>query len=141
MSEFIKQILIGDFEQLRKSVEGAQEALSKLKSKIIISDVNGNVITHNIKGFASGIQLREDLRDYILACNVLRENFLGADSSFFEASSDKKKLNIYIYNYVLAVMLMLDEGAPADTPEAIQDLLSEMKLFAEMIIEAGEQDI
>jgi len=103
--------------------------------------VNGNVITHNIKGFASGIQLREDLRDYILACNVLRENFLGADSSIFEASSDKKKLKIYIYSYVLAVMLMLDKGAPSDPSEAIQDLLTEMKLFAEMIVEAGEQDI
>ncbi len=140
LSEFIKQILIEDFEKLKKSVEGAQEFLSKLNSKIIVSDVNGNVITHNIKGFASGIQLREDLRDYILACNVLRENFLGADSSFFEASSDKKKLKIYIYSYVLAVMLMIDEGAPSDPPEAIQDLLAEMKLFAEMIIEAGEDD-
>ena len=140
LSEFIKQILIEDFEKLRKSVEGAQEQLSKLNSKIIVSDVNGNVITHNIKGFASGIQLREDLRDYILACNVLRENFLGADSSFFEASSDKKILKIYIYSYVLAVMLMLDKGAPSDPPEDIQALLNEMKIFAEMIIEAGEED-
>jgi hypothetical protein len=38
-------------------------------------------------------------------------------------------------------MLMLDEGAPTDPPEAIIELLAEMKLFAEMIIEAGEQDI
>ena len=141
LSDFVKQILIADFGKLKKSVEGAQENLSKLNSKIIISDVNGNVITHNIKGFATGIQLREDLRDYILACNILRENFLGADSSFFKASSDKKELKIYIYSYVLAVMLMLDEGAPTDPPEAIKELLAEMKLFAEMIIEAGEQDI
>ncbi|MHA1543414.1 MAG: ADP-ribosylation factor-like protein, partial [Candidatus Hodarchaeales archaeon] len=92
LNDFIRQIMIADFEELKKSVEGAQEHLSKLKSKIIITDVNGNVITHNIKGFATGIQLREDLREYILACNVLRENFLTSESAFFSASSKKKKL-------------------------------------------------
>ncbi|UCG90486.1 MAG: hypothetical protein JSU57_01780, partial [Candidatus Heimdallarchaeota archaeon] len=72
LSETFREILISDFDELRKSVENAQKHLMKLNSKVIVSDVNGNVITHSIKGFSTGIQLREDLRDYILSCNVLR---------------------------------------------------------------------
>ncbi len=140
LSEFIKQIMIEDFEELKRSVEGAQEQLSKLQSKIIITDVNGNVITHNIKGFATGIQLREDLREYIFACNVLRENFLTTESAFFSASSEKKKLKAYIFSYVLTVLIMIDEEEPADSPEKLEELLKEMELFAELLIEISSEE-
>ena len=140
LNDFLRQIMIADFEELKKSVEGAQEHLSKLKSKIIITDVNGNVITHNIKGFATGIQLREDLREYILACNVLRENFLTADSAFFSASSKIKKLEAHIFSYVLTVLLMIDEEEPADSPEELAQLLKEMEIFAELLIEISNEE-
>lgn len=140
LNDFIRQIMIADFEELKKSVEGAQEHLSKLKSKIIITDVNGNVITHNIKGFATGIQLREDLREYILACNVLRENFLTSESAFFSASSKIKKLEAHIFSYVLTVLLMIDEEEPADSPEELAELLKEMEIFAELLIEISNEE-
>lgn len=140
LNDFLRQIMIADFEELKKSVEGAQEHLSKLKSKIIITDVNGNVITHNIKGFATGIQLREDLREYILACNVIRENFLTADSAFFSASSKIKKLEAHIFSYVLTVLLMIDEEEPADSPEELAELLKEMEIFAELLIEISNEE-
>ncbi len=140
LSEAFREILISDFDELRKSVENAQKHLMKLNSKIIVSDVNGNVITHSIKGFATGIQLREDLRDYILSCNVLRENFLTSESASFSALSDMKKLNLHIFSFVLAVLIMVDKGAAADPPEDIEALLKEMKVFAELIIESSEEE-
>ncbi|MHA1995016.1 MAG: ADP-ribosylation factor-like protein [Candidatus Hodarchaeales archaeon] len=140
LSDFIKQILIADFEELKKSVEGAQEFLSNLKSKIIITDVNGNVITHNIEGFATGIQLREDLREYIFACNVLRENFLTSESASFIASSEVKQLKVHIYNYVLTVLIMMDEHESADPPEKINELLKEMEIFAELLVEMSSEE-
>lgn len=141
LSEVFRQILIADFEKLKESVENAQKHLMKLNSKVIVSDVNGNVITHSIKGFSTGIQLREDLRDYILSCNVLRENFLSSNSASFSAVSDTKKLKLHIFSFVLAVLLMVDEGAAvADPPEDIEALLKEMEIFAELIIDASEEE-
>ena len=140
LSEIFRQILIVDFDKLKKSVEEAQSHLLKLKSKIIISDVNGNVITHNIKGFATGIQLREDLRDYILACNVLRENFLTTESASFSAKSAKKILRLEIFSYVLTVLIMIDEDEAIDSPETIDSLLKEMQIFADLIIEASNEE-
>ncbi|MHA1966763.1 MAG: ADP-ribosylation factor-like protein [Candidatus Hodarchaeales archaeon] len=140
LSDIFRQILIADFDKLKKSVEEAQNHLIKLKSKIIVSDVNGNVITHNIKGFATGIQLREDLRDYILACNVLRENFLTTESASFIASSTIKNLQVHIFSYVLSVLIMIGEEEEADPQEAIDLLLKEMQIFAELIIEASNED-
>ncbi|MHA2204114.1 MAG: hypothetical protein ACW991_10535, partial [Candidatus Hodarchaeales archaeon] len=140
LSEVFRQILISDFDQLRDSVEHAQKHLMKLNSKIIVSDVNGNVITHSIKGFSTGIQLREDLRDYILSCNVLRENFLTSDSASFSAISDTKKLQLHIFSFVLAVLIMVDEGVAIDPPEDIDALLKDMKVFAELIIEASREE-
>jgi GTPase SAR1 family protein len=139
LSELFKQILVADFEELQKSVVKAQEQLSKLKSKIIVSDVNGNVVTHNIKGFTTGIKLREDLSDYILSCNVLRENFLTTDSASFSATSDKKSLDLHVFNYVLAVLLMKEEGQQPDSQEDIEELLKEMEIFAELIIDASKE--
>ncbi len=132
--------MISEFEKLKESVEKAQKHLMKLNSKIIVSDVNGNVITHSIKGFSTGIQLREDLRDYILSCNVLRENFLTTESASFSALSKKKKLQLHIFSYVLSVLVMVDEGAAVDPPDAIDALLNEMKIFAELIVEASEEE-
>ncbi|MFX0016596.1 MAG: ADP-ribosylation factor-like protein [Promethearchaeota archaeon] len=140
LSEVFRQILISDFDKLKNSVEHAQNQLMKLNSKIIVSDVNGNVITHSIKGFSTGIQLREDLRDYILSCNVLRENFLTSDSASFSAISDSKTLELHIFNFVLAVLIMVDKGVKVDPPEDIEALLKDMKVFAELIIEASRED-
>ena len=140
LSEFIKQILIEDFDDLKKSVEDAKEHLAKLKSKIIVSDINGNVITHNIEGFASGIQLREDLREYIFACNVLRENFLTTESASFSAASEKKNLAAHIFSYVLTVLIMMDEDQEADSPERISELLKEMEIFADLLIEISNEE-
>ena len=106
LSEIFRQILIVDFEKLRKSVENAQNQLSELKSKIIVSDVNGNVITHNIKGFSTGIQLREDLRDYILPCNVLRENFLSTESASFSISPPIFGTSCPITNLPISICLL-----------------------------------
>ncbi len=139
LSDIFRKLLILDFKKLQKNVEQAQDHLRKLNSKIIISDVNGNVVTHNISGFATGIQLREDLRDYILACNVVRENFLNTESASFMASSDSKKLKLHVFHYVLSVLIMEDKDTISDSPQAINQLLKEMALFAEIIIDTSSE--
>ena len=139
LSDIFRKLLISDFEKLQESVEHAYNHLAKLNSKIIVSDVNGNVVTHNISGFATGIQLREDLRDYILACNVLRENFLTTESAAFTANSETKKLKLHVFHYVLSVLIMEDEDTKADPPEAIEELLKEMGMFADLIIDTSSE--
>ena len=80
------------------------------------------------------------MRDYILSCNVLRENFLTSDSASFSAVSNTKKLQLHIFSFVLAVLIMIDEGAAIDPPEDIEALLKDMKVFAELIIEASREE-
>ncbi|MHA1228147.1 MAG: ADP-ribosylation factor-like protein [Candidatus Hodarchaeales archaeon] len=140
LSNVFRQILIADFNKLQESVEKAQSQLEQLNSKVIISDVNGNVITHNIQGFSTGIQLREDLRDYILACNVLRENFLNTESASFNAKSESKQLELHVFNYVLSVLIMRDKESEEDSPEAIKSLLHEMQIFSQVIVEVSREE-
>ena len=133
LNEILRQILIADFKQLRENVEQVRKHLLKLHSDIIICDMNGNVITHNIKWFATGMQLEEDLRDYILGCNLLCNHFFSTESMIFSAKSQEKKLDLYVLDHVLTVLVMTDEDAPADPSEGIEDLLKEMQIFADMI--------
>ncbi|MHA1330923.1 MAG: hypothetical protein ACTSR2_07590, partial [Candidatus Hodarchaeales archaeon] len=97
-------------------------------------------ITHNIQGFSTGIQLREDLRDYILACNVLRENFLNTESASFNAKSESKQLELHVFNYVLSVLIMRDKESEEDSPEAIKSLLHEMQIFSQVIVEVSREE-
>ena len=75
----LRDILVANYEDLQKHVQNAEKQLAEIKAKIIVSDVSGNVIVHNVPGISSGLQLRGDLRDYISACNTLRENFFMTD--------------------------------------------------------------
>jgi len=139
LSNIFRQFLLRDFDSLKKSVENAEKHLSNLKSKIIIADVSGNVITHNVKGFSRGLHLREDLRDYISSCNTLRESFFMVDSAVFNSQTDDsgKKLDLHIFNYILAVLIM-GSAKDEDDPAKIERLLSDMKVFAELAVEAAD---
>ncbi|MFX0182333.1 MAG: ADP-ribosylation factor-like protein [Candidatus Hodarchaeota archaeon] len=140
LSEIMKQILIADFENLRHNVEQAQKSLQELHSKIIVCDINGNIVTHNIRGFTTGMKLREDLWDYISGCNILRETFLTTKSAKFSAKSHEKKLDLYIFSYILCVLIVAEENSPTDPQEYIDNLLNEMQIFADLIIEADKAE-
>ncbi|MFW9991026.1 MAG: ADP-ribosylation factor-like protein [Candidatus Odinarchaeota archaeon] len=140
LSSIFREILLKNFESLKKSVEGAEKYLAELKSRVIIADVSGNVITHNVKGFSRGLQLREDLRDFISSCNTLRENFFMVDSAVFnsKAGDTGKSLDLHIFSYILAVLIMGSEETK-DKPELISAMLADMKVFAELAVEASER--
>jgi len=137
LSGIFREFLLKNFESLKKSIENAEQHLAELKSRIIIADVSGNVITHNVKGFSRGLQLREDLRDYISSCNTLRENFFMIDSAEFNGKAGEKSLDLHIYSYILAVLIMGSADAKED-PEKLAAMLSDMKVFAELAVESSD---
>ncbi|UCG03749.1 MAG: hypothetical protein JSW11_07135 [Candidatus Heimdallarchaeota archaeon] len=133
LNEILRQILIADFKQLKKNFEQVRKRLLNLPSDIIICDMNGNVITHNIKWFTTGMQLEEDLRDYVFGCNMLSHYFFSTKSTSFSAKSHEKKLDLYVLNHVLTVLIITYEDTPVDPSEGIKDLLKEVQIFADVI--------
>ncbi len=138
LSMILRDILVANYETLQEHVQNAEQQLSEIKAKIIISDVSGNVIVHNVPGISSGLQLRGDLRDFISACNTLRENFFMTDSALFEGESDKseKKLELYVFKFILTVLIMRGKDIDSESEEKIKVLLKDMRLFAELVVSA-----
>ena len=139
LTNIFRKMLVSDFAELRKSIEGAEQHLRELSSRIIVCDIGGNVVVHNVSGFAKGLQLREDLRDFISSCNIVRENFFMSETaSFHGESEDGKEIALHVFNYILAVLVM---GSPkiSDPEEKINALLNDMKVFAQIAAEAGEE--
>lgn len=139
LSNILREILIEDFDELKASVEHAEKHLANLKSRVIVTDMNGNVITHNVPGFSSGLSLREDLRDFIVSCDNLRENFFSTDSAQFFGNSDKKKIIIHIFNYILSVLIIQESGSE-DSEDKIEAMLTDLRLFADLAIATNQDD-
>ncbi|MFX0093345.1 MAG: ADP-ribosylation factor-like protein [Candidatus Hodarchaeota archaeon] len=138
LARIFRDMLISDFATLKKSVENAEKHLKTLNSRIIISDVGGNIIVHNIEGVSAGLKLRPDLRDFISSCNTLREVFFDTEfAEFHGKSKEGKSVQLNVYTDVLAVFIMTDPKKK-DSPAQIEALLSDMKIFADVALEASE---
>lgn len=138
LSMVLRDILVANYESLQAHVQSAESQLAEIDAKIIISDVSGNVIVHNVPGISSGLQLRGDLRDFISACNTLRENFFMQDSAVFRGESDKseKQLELYVFKFILTVLIMRGKDIDVTSEEKINTLLKDMRLFAELVVSA-----
>ena len=141
LSRIFRDLLVANYKDLQKHVEKSEDLLKELDAKIIISDISGNVIVHNVQGVSTGLQLRADLRDFISSCNTLRENFFKTESIEFIGSTKetKKEIKIHIFKYILAVLLMGDNLSSSESIESIKPLLKDMKLFAELVVKAHEE--
>lgn len=141
LSIVFRDLLVAHYKDLQSHVESAEEQLSEINAKIIISDINGNVIVHNVPGISAGLQLRADLRDFISSCNTMRENFFNADSVYFNGSSKEidKEIEIYIFKYILSVLIMRPKDVDEDSKEKIKDLLIDMELFADLVVQAHKE--
>lgn len=137
LAKVFRDILISSYAELKTHVEKAEKQLEEVKAKIIISDVSGNVIVHNVQGVSSGLTLRGDLRDFINACNTVRENIFMSDSASFSGQNeDGKEIELYIFKYIISVLVMKSGKLETVSQEKLNTLLNDMKLFADLIISA-----
>jgi len=137
LAKIFRDILISSYKDLKASVEKAESQLEEIKAKIIISDVSGNVLVHNVQGVSSGLTLRGDLRDFINAANTVRENIFMSDSCrFMGQSEDGKGIELHIFKYIISVFVMKSGELDRDSQDKLNVLLNDMKLFADLIISA-----
>ncbi len=137
LAKVFRDILISSYKDLKKSVEKAESQLEEIKAKIIISDVSGNVIVHNVQGVSSGLTLRGDLRDFIDACNTVRENIFMSDSAQFRGlNEDGKEIELHIFKYIISVLVMKTGELDKESQDKLNVLLKDMSLFADLIISA-----
>lgn len=137
LAKVFRDILISEYAELKAHVEKAEKQLDEIKAKVIIADISGNVIVHNVQGVSSGLTLRGDLRDFINACNTVRENIFMADSSkFWGRDGDGKEIELHIFKYIISVLVMKSGELDRDSQDKLNMLLNDMKLFADLIISA-----
>jgi len=137
LAKTFRDLLISSYADLKAHVEKAESQLEEIRAKIIISDVSGNVIVHNVQGVSSGLTLRGDLRDFINACNTVRENVFMSDSGLFRGRNDEgKEIELHIFKYIISVLVMKSEELDKDSQDKLNTLLNDMKLFADLIISA-----
>ena len=137
LAKAFRDILISSYSELKAHVEKAEKQLEEINAKVIISDISGNVISHNVQGVSSGLTLRGDLRDYINACNTIRENIFMSDSAEFKGrSEDGKEVELYIFKYIISVLVMKSGEIDMASQDQINLLLKDMRLFADLIISA-----
>ncbi|MBD3214063.1 MAG: hypothetical protein GF311_15745 [Candidatus Lokiarchaeota archaeon] len=137
LAKIFRDILISSYEELKSHVEKAEQQLEEIGAKVIISDISGNVIVHNVKGVSSGLTLRGDLRDFINACNTVRENIFMSDSATFRGrNEDGKEVELHIFKYIISVLIMKSGEIDMESQDKVNTLLNDMKLFADLIISA-----
>ena len=138
LTMILRDILVANYEALQQHVQNAEKQLAEINAKIIISDVSGNVIVHNVPGISSGLQLRGDLRDFISACNTLRENFFMTESALFHGESEKseKHLELHVFKFILTVLIMRGKDIDVESEQNIKTLLKDMALFADLVVSA-----
>lgn len=135
LGKVFREILISSFEEIKGHLEKAEKQLEEIKAKIIVSDISGNIIVHNVEGVSRGLALRVDLRDFINSCNTVRENIFMSDSATFKGCNENnKELELYIFKYIIAVLIMKSEKLDSESQDKINILLNDMELFAELII-------
>ncbi len=137
LAKVFRDVLISQYSELKSHVEKAEKQLDEIKAKVIIADISGNVIVHNVQGVSSGLTLRGDLREFINACNTVRENIFMSDSAKFGGrESDGKEIELHIFKYIISVLVMKSGDLDRDSQDKLNILLNDMKLFADLIISA-----
>jgi GTPase SAR1 family protein len=137
LAKVFRDVLISEYAELKSHVEKAEKQLDEINAKVIICDISGNVIVHNVQGVSNGLTLRGDLRDFINACNTVRENIFMSDSSkFWGRDGDGKEIELHIFKYIISVLVMKSGELDRDSQDKLNMLLNDMKLFADLIISA-----
>ncbi|MFX1393700.1 MAG: ADP-ribosylation factor-like protein [Promethearchaeota archaeon] len=137
LAKVFRNILMSSYADLKSHVEKAEKQLEEINAKIIVADISGNVIVHNVPGVSSGLTLRGDLRDFINACNTVRENIFMSDSASFRGNnSEGKEVELHIIKYIISILIMKSGKIDVGSQDKLNTLLNDMKLFADLIISA-----
>jgi len=141
LNRIFRDILVGAYDTLKSHVEKAEKQLKEIDAKIVVADISGNVIVHNVTGVSAGLQLRSDFRDFINSCNAIRENLFMAESAIFKGTpvEGDNEIELHIYKFVLAVLIMKSKETSTETEEKISELLRDLQLFAEIVISSHNQ--
>ncbi len=131
---------MSSYSELKTHVEKAEKLLEEIKAKVIVADISGNVLVHNVQGVSSGLTLRGDLREFINSCNTVRENVFMTDSAdFMGRSNDGKEIELHIFKYIISVLVMKSGTLDMASQDQLSVLLNDMKLFADLIISAHSE--
>jgi len=135
--KILRDILMLNYPLLKEHVENVEKQLAEIDAHIIISDVAGQVIVHNVTGVYKGLRIRGDLREFIVACNILSERFFEQDSAEFrgKGKEKEKEIELQLFKYVLAVLFVQRGEWGQETVEQIETLLVDMRVFAELVVE------
>jgi len=134
LAKVFRDILMSSYADLKSHVEKAENQLQEINAKIIVADISGNVLVHNVPGVSSGLTLRGDLRDFINACNTVRENIFMSDSGVFKGKSEDKEVELHILKYIISILIMKTGEIDVASQDKLNILLNDMKLFADLII-------
>ncbi|TFG23217.1 MAG: hypothetical protein EU529_08125 [Promethearchaeota archaeon] len=136
LAKVFRDILMTSYADLKSHVEKAENQLQEINAKIIVADISGNVLVHNVPGVSSGLTLRGDLRDFINACNIVRENIFMNDSASFRGKSEGKEIELHILKYIISILIMKSGEIDVKSQDKINTLINDMKLLADLIISA-----
>lgn len=143
LARIFRDILMTGYASLKEHLEKAEEQLGEIKAKVIVSDISGNVLVHNISGITAGLQLRGDFRGFIESCNTLRENYFMSDSAKFTgvgSNGSDSSMELHIFKYIIAVMIMKGPDFDSESQELVRVLLQDMELFADLVVSAHAED-
>lgn len=135
LTKIFRNILITTYDELKYNIETSEEKLEEIKAIIIITDISGNVIVHNVKGNSGVLNLRSDLREFLNSCNVLRENLFISDSAVFEGQSkNQMEIILYIFKEIICIFVMKSRTFDKASQEKLNSLIEDIKLFANLVI-------
>ena len=134
LAMIFRNMLFSFFEELRGHVIRADKQLKEINAIIIITDISGNILSHNYHGIDSGFVLRGELREFLEASNKVRENIFLSESLTFNAKKGEKEFNLYIIKDILCVFVLKSKELDKHSQQKLSILLKDMNLFGNLIL-------
>jgi len=136
LTKIIRDILMLSYPLLKEHVENADKQLAEIDARIMIGDMTGQVLVHNVSGASKGLRLRKDLREFIMACDALRESFFAQASAEFRGKGNQngKEIELHVYEHVISVLIVQSGEWSRETSDRIETLLTDMRVFADLMV-------
>jgi len=133
--KLFRDILLSSYDDLRINIKKTEKYLEEIKTSIIITDMSGNILAHNVQKISSGLILRHDLKDFLNSCNLIRERIFKSDSINFKGRSEHgKEIDLYIFKYIISVIILKSKELDTISYNKLSILLNDIKLLADLII-------
>jgi len=138
LRSIFRDILLSSHANLKINIQKMEKDLQEIKTSIIITDILGNILIHNVQNIGSGFILRKDLRSFLNSCNNIREKIFTSDSANFKGKNDDgKEIEIYIFKYIISVIIMKSRDLDVNSHDKVAILLNNVRLLADLIVSAN----